>query len=179
MFSFCRASCWLEKRGENILTKKIIPLEWDVASIMAMPNFLRTLNFYSVIAWGSDLFMTVSHVCVSLFVKACLMKDIACFRHRYKLPATNSNYSTLLSLKVYQVSYVPPYVTQCFVLSRYIILFPVLPDRRCHVLSRHSRHAISIHVLSPGSHHITALSCFSNSNYFLLFGRFSWSPVCY
>ena len=179
MFSFCRASCWLEKRGENILTKKIIPLEWDVASIMAMPNFLRTLNFYSVIAWGSDLFMTVSHVCVSLFVKACLMKDIACFRHRYKLPATNSNYSTLLSLKVCQVSYVSPYVTQCFVLLRYIILFPVLPDRRCHVLSRHSRHAISIHVLSPGSHHITALSCFSNSNYFLLFGRFSWSPVCY
>ena len=144
-----------------------------------MPNFLRTLYFYSVIAWGSDLFMTVSHVCVSLYVKACLMKDIACFRHCYKLPATNSNYSTLLSLKVCQVSYVPPYVTQCFVLSRYINLFPVLPDRRCHVLSRHSRHAISTHVLSPVSHHITALSCFSNSNYFLLFGRFSWSPVCY
>lgn len=114
MFSFCRASCWLEKRGENILTKTIIPLEWDVASIMAMPNFLRTLYFYSIIAWGSDLFMTVSHVCVSLYVKACLMKDIACFRHWYKLPATNSNYSTLLSLKVCQVSYVPPYVTQCF-----------------------------------------------------------------
>ena len=146
---------------------------------MAMPNFLRTLYFYSVIAWGSDLFMTVSHVCVSLYVKACLMKDIACFRHCYKLPATNSNYSTLLSLKVCQVSYVPPYVTQCFVLSRYINLFPVLPDRRCHVLSRHSRHAISTHVLSPVSHHITALSCFSNSNYFLLFGRFSWSSVCY
>ena len=91
MFSFCRASCWLEKRGENILTKKIIALEWDVASIMAMPNFLRTLYFYSVIAWGSDLFMTVSHVCVSLYVKACLMKDIACFRHWYKLPATNSH----------------------------------------------------------------------------------------
>ena len=144
-----------------------------------MPNFLRTLYFYSVIAWGSDLFMTVSHVCVSLYVKACLMKDIACFRHCYKLPATNSNYSTLLSLKVCQVSYVPPYVTQCFVLSRYINLFPVLPDRRCHVLSLHSRHAISTHVLSPVSHHVTALSCFSNSNYFLLFGRFSWSPVCY
>lgn len=142
------------------------------------PTFYE-LYFYSVIAWGSDLFMTVSHVCVSLYVKACLMKDIACFRHCYKLPATNSNYSTLLSLKVCQVIYVPPYVTQCFVLSRYINLFPVLPDRRCHVLSRHSRHAISTHVLSPVSHHITALSCFSNSNYFLLFGRFSWSPVCY